>query len=330
MASSHQLISAPNIYLFAFQQQQEFFSRSSLTPLCPDWSIQKYSQILDRFHVCQKIKLNFDTDNNHLVNKRKNNPQSLTQPQKFLGTIKTQENLELIQGEAYPNYIDKTHIISLKINRQKQNQGKAIDIEQLASFNPKNCFSPRNIKTNLGQTVMITALVNNRENMQINSLKSLANNYVSSFAHLSSSWQEMVLIDSSIIANGYFSTYYLPGNSPQYNQIIVGLFFRQKDRDNFQKYYREISEFLLSLHKLTYVHQYSSNLFKLAFYQIDRLKHYLKTFNNDYITQVQLPNNTRENYSLTSIQNSLQNKMDWCWQESSLSKIDTQSVAVFS
>ena len=324
MARSNQLISAPNIYLFAFQQQQEFFSQSSLESLSPEWSTHKYCQILNHFHVCQKIKLNSSTDNGNLVNSRQNYPQDITQKQQFWGTIKTQENLELIQGEAYPSCSGTSHIISLRIHRQDKNAKEAISIDKLAFFNPQNCFSPCNIQTNLGQTIVITALVNNKENMQPDSLKSLADNCLSSFAHLPNSWQQTVSIDSSIIANGYFSTYYLPGNSRQYNQIIIGLFFRQKDRDNFHRHHQELSKFFLSLHKLTYVHQYSNNFFKLACYQIDRLKYRLKTLNGSDIDRLPSPKDVRVKYSSVSDYN----RIDWQSHKRSFSQINREPIAI--
>ena len=326
MARSNQLISAPNIYLFAFQQQQEFFSQSSLESLSPEWSTHKYCQILDHFHVCQKIKLNSRSAKGNLVDRRQNHPPNITQKQKFLGTIKIKENLEVIQGEAYPNWVNKSHIISLIIHRQKKNDKEAISTDKLAFFNPKNCFSPSNIQTNLGQTVVITALVNNKENMQPASLQSLADNCLSSFAHFPKSSQKTVSIDSSIIANGYFSTYYLPGNSRQYNQIIVCLFFRQKDRDNFRRHHQELSKFFLSLHKLTYVHQYSNNLFKLACYQIDRLKYHLKTLNSSYIAQFSSPNDVRVKYSSVSDRN----RIDRHSHKSTFSQIDRKPTAIFN
>ncbi|MDJ0690887.1 MAG: hypothetical protein QNJ41_20555 [Xenococcaceae cyanobacterium MO_188.B32] len=323
MARSNQLISAPNIYLFTFQQQQEFFSQSSLEPLSPEWSTHKYCQILNHFHVCQKIKLNSRVDKENLVDRRQNYPQDITQKQQFWGTIKTQENLELIQGEAYPSCADTSHIISLRIHRQEKNAKEAISIDKLAFFNPKNCFSPHNIQTNLGQTLVITALVNNKENMQPDSLKSLADSCLSCFAHLPNSSQKTVSIDSSIIANGYFSTYYLPGNSRQYNQIIICLFFRQKDQDNFHRHHQQLSKFFFSLHKLTYVHQYSNNLFKLACYQIDRLKYHLKTLNSSDLAQFSSPNDVRVKYS--SVYD--QNRIDWHSHKNSFSQINRKPIA---
>ena len=324
MPRSKPLISSPNIYLFAFQQQQEFFAQSSPQLLSPEWSTDKYRQILNHFHVCQKIKLNSRADNDKLVDRLPNHLQNITQGQPFLGTIKTKENLELITGEAYPERVDTSHIISLRINRQNQNTEKALSTDNLASFNPKNCFSPHNIKTNLGQTVIITALVNSKENMQPRSLQNLTDSCLSSFAHLSDSSQKTILIDSSIIANGYFSTYYLPRNSHQYNQIIVCLFFRQKDQDNFHKYHYQLSQFFLSFHKLTYIHQYSNNLFKLACYQIEQLKYLLKTPTSNYITPVSSPNSVQIEYPPSFSQN----RIDWHWHQDSLGKKEKKPMVV--
>lgn len=326
MARSHQLISAPSIYLFAFQQQQEFFAKSSLKRLSPEWSTRKYSQILNHFFVCQKIKLNSRANRHNLVYQHKNNLQSITEVQKFLGTIKNQGNLELINGEAYPCRIDNSHVISLRINRLEKNADQAVSVNNLAYFNPKNCFSPHNVKTNLGQTVVITALVNNRENIQPESLQSLANSCLSSFAHLASSLQKTVLIDSSIISNGCVFTYYLPGNLRQYNQIIVGLFFRQEDLDNFQKHHQQLSKFFLSFHKLTYVHQHSSSLLKLACYQMGQLKYHLKTSSSNDLSQVPSPNNLETKYSPISGHN----RIDRYGDKSSLSEINKKPMAVLN
>ncbi len=279
MAGSNQIIYYPSIHLFAFQQQTEFFSQSSLKSLSPEWSTHKYHQILNHFYVGQKIKSN--SNNEDLINQNYH-----PQVQKFLGTIKIQGNLELIHGEAYPTRIDKSHIISLKLNRSRSDANQEINVTKLAYFNPKNCFAPQNINTNLGQTIVITALANPREISQPESWQSLAKSCLSSFAYLSDNSQKAVLIDSSIIGNGYVFAYYLPGKPRQYNQILVCLFFRQEDRKNFQKYHQQLAKFLLSLHKLTYIHQHSSRLLKLASYHIGQLKYYLQTLSSNHITQV--------------------------------------------
>lgn len=283
MPSSNQLISAPSVSLFAFQQKREFFAKNSFKPISPAWLTLKYRQILNNFYVYQKIKLDLREYSNNLI----------TQPQKFSGTIKTQKNLELIAGEAYPSSIADNAVISLRINRLEQNTDQAISISKLADFNPKDCFSPHNVNTNLGQTVVITALVNqNGENLQRKSLKSLANNCVSSFYHLPNSSPKVILVDSRVILNGYIFTYHLAEDSCLYNQVQVCLFFRQEDKDNFEKHHQQLANFLLSLHKLTYVHQHSRSLLKLVRYQLDQLEYHLQTASiNDRLRQVSLSNN---------------------------------------
>lgn len=320
----NQLISSPSIYLFAFQQQREFFSQRSLKPISSEWSTNKYDQILSHFYACQKIKSNSRVDSENLVVRRRNHTQSDSQSQKFLGTIRTKGNLELIDGEAYPDCIDESHIVSLKINRLDKNADQAIDVDQLALFNPKNCFSSQNINTNLGQTVVISALVNDVQNLQQELLQSLANNCLSSFSHLPNSSQQAVLIDSSTIFNGHMFTYYLPEAGDQYNQIIVCLFSRPEDQNEFNKHHQELSKFFLSLHKLTYVHQHSNSLLKLVCYQIGQLKYYLKKSSSDPITQVPSLNNFATEYSSIADSNRIQKHP----QKKNSSKINKQFVAV--
>lgn len=289
MTTFNQLICAPQINLFAFQQRQEFFAKSSPKSVSSEWSTDKYAGILNHFYVCQKIKSNSETI--------KSNSQSDTQGQEFWGTIKTQEHLELIHGEAYPDCIDKNYLISLKINKQKENKDQAIGVENLAYFNPKDCLSPQNIDTNLGQTVVITALIDNKQNKRKESLQSLANGCVFSFAHLLSSSQKVVLVNSSLVGRGYFSTYYLPGASGNYNQIMVCLFFDEADRDNFQRQRQQLTRFLLSLHKLTYVHQHSKNLLKLARYQMNQLKYHLDISDTSNLTPMELVDNPQTEHT---------------------------------
>ena len=317
MAGYNQLIYSPSIHLFAFQQQTEFFAQSSLKSLSPEWSDHKYRQILNHFYVGQKIKSN--SSNKDLINQNYH-----PQVQKFLGTIKIQENLELIQGEAHPRNIDKSHIISLKFNRPGSDANQEFNANKLAYFNPKNCFSLQNINTNLGQTIVITALVNSRESGQQESLQSLAKNCLSSFAYLSDNSQKTVLLDSSIIGNGYIFTYYLPGSSRHYNQISVCLFFRKEDQDNFQKYHHQIAQFLLSLHKLTYIYQHSSKLLKLASYHISQLKYYLQTLNSNQITQVRSLNQLETQYPTLSKNKGITHD----WHKNNLAKIPKKPVAV--
>ena len=313
MAISNQLISSPSIYLFAFQQQREFFSQRLLKPISSQWSTHKYDQILNHFYACQKIKLTSRFDNSNLVNsdnlvvRQRNNYQSDTNIQKFLGTIRTKENLELIDGEAYPNYIDESHIIYLKINRLNKNADQAIDVDKLALFNPKNCFSPRNIDTNLGQTVVISAVVGDSKNLPTEELKSLANNCLSSFAYLNNGLEKAILIDSNTIFRSHIFTYYLPENGDKYNQIIVCLFSSSEDQDKFHRHHQELAKFFLSLHKLTYVHKHSNSLLKLVCYQIGQLKYYLNTSSSEPITQVPSLNSFIDNDLSISDSNKIEN-----------------------
>ncbi len=320
MAGYNPLIYSPSIHLFAFQQQTEFFSQSSssLKSLSPEWSNRKYSQILNHFYVGQKIKSDYNNQDSIEQNYH-------SQVQKFLGTIKIQETLELIQGEAYPIKIDKSHIISLKLNRLGSDANQEINVTKLAYFNPKNCFSPQNINTNLGQTIIITALVNPRASSQLESLQSLAKSCLSAFAYLSDNSQRTVLIDSSIIDNGYVFTYYLPGQPRQYNQISVCLFFHQEDRENFQKYHQQLAKFLLSLHKLTYIHQHSSRLLKLASYHLGQLKYYLQTFSNNHITQVRF-NKLETQYQTLSEDKGITHD----WHKNNLADINKKPLAVLN
>lgn len=325
MTTFNQLICAPTINLFAFQQGQEFFAKSSPKFVSPEWSTHKYAQILNHFYVCQKIELDSGANSSNLANHRKSNSQFFTQAREFWGTIKTKEHLELIYGQAYPGFIDKNCLISLKLNKQKENINQAISVENLAYFNPKDCFSPRNINTNLGQTVVITALIDNKKNKRRESLQSLANGCVFSFANLLNSSQKAIVIDSSLIANGYFSTYYLPGASGNYNQIMVCLFFSEADQDNFQKQRQQLTQFLLSLHKLTYVHQHSKNLLKLACYQLNQLKYHLDISDTHHLTQTSLAGNLQTKYAPVDDRNII-NKQSW--QESHLSKTTKIPVTV--
>ncbi|MGK7952283.1 MAG: hypothetical protein AB4368_26740 [Xenococcaceae cyanobacterium] len=297
MTTFNQRIYTPTINLFAFQQQQEFFAKGSPQLLCPEWVTNKYSQILNNFYVCQKIKPLSETETNSVINQEKSNFSTSDRPQEFWGTIKTKDHLELIHGEAYPSWIDTNCLISLRLNKQKEIKTKAVSVENLAYYNPKNCFSPERVNTNLGQTVVITALIGNKKNKRKESLQSLANGCVFSFANLLNSSQKVVCIHSSIVANGFISTYYLPGASGNYNQIMVCLFFKEADRANFQKQREQLTQFLLSLHKLTYVHQHSKNLLKLACYQLNRLQDYLDIPNTNNLTETLWQNSIQTQYS---------------------------------
>ncbi len=287
MTLSNQPIYAPNIYLFAFQQQKEFFIRNSTNSLSPEWLTSKYSQILNCFYACQTIKLNQSSSFNSLI----------TQPQKFLGTIKNQQDLEVIAGEAYPQEIEDNYIMSLRIEQIKRNADQPISLKKLADFNPKNCFLPQKINTNLGQTVVITALLASGEYLELENLQSLATNCVSSFYQLLDMPGKLVLISSGTLFNSYVFAYHLPEDLCQYNQTLVCLFVRQEDRDNLHKHHHQLAKLLLSAHKLTYVHQHSRNLFELACHQIRQLQYSFKSLNNNYFNQ-NLFSNDFENNSL--------------------------------
>lgn len=275
-------IYAPTIYLFAFQFRDKFSWEVKNSFLSIDWLVQKYRQILDKYYAFKKIKFESEQTWRKQEKQLQAHSARVKQKQNFLGTIKTNKGLELISGKAYPQLMEDSYVIALKLYQSERNRKKTIAIRKLKNYNPKGCLLPRKVKTNLGQTLAIATLLAEGEYLEKNELRLLADHCIFSFLHSFAFQEKPKFVYSGNLFNGYLFVYDLPEHIYKHNQIIVCFFLREEDLDNWQKYYDRLTKLFFYQHKIIYAHQYINHKFKRARHQLNKLDSYLELHRTKY------------------------------------------------
>jgi hypothetical protein len=275
-------IYAPTIYLFAFQLRDKFPWEVKNSFLSKDWLIQKYRQILDKYYAFIAIKFESEKSGKEQEEQLQNYSFKARQEQSFLGTIKTKKGLELISGKAYPQLIDDSYVVALKLNQSERGRKKAVAIRQLKDYNPNGCFLPRKVNTNLGQTLAIATVLAEGEYLETTELKLLADHCIFSFLHSFAFQEKPRFIYSGNLFNGYVFVYNLPEHIYKHNQIMVCFFLREEDLDTWQKHYERLTKLLFYQHKIIYAHQYINHKFKRARHQLNKLESYLELHQTKY------------------------------------------------
>jgi hypothetical protein len=275
-------IYAPTIYLFAFQFRDKLPWEVNNTFLSQDWLVQKYRQILDKYYAFKTIKFELKKSWVEPAGQLQNHSIQARQEQNFLGTIKTNKGLEIISGKAYPQLIDDSYVVELKLHQSERSRKKGISIRQLKDYNPKGCFLPRKINTNLGQTLAIATVLAEGEYLEKAELKLLADRCIFSFLHSFALQEKPIFTYSGNLFNGYIFVYKLPEHIYKYNQIIVYFFLREEDIERWQKHHHQLAQLWLYQHKIVYAHQYINHKIKLASHQLNKLESYLELHRTKY------------------------------------------------
>ncbi len=275
-------IYAPIIYLFAFQFKDKLPWEVDNNSLSRDWLVQKYRQILDKFYAFKTIKFEAEKSWLEAVGQLPNYLTEARQEQNFLGTIQTNNGLEIISGKAHPQLIDDSYVVELKLHQSEKSRKKEILIRQLKDYNPKGCFLPRKINTNLGQTLAIATVLAEGEYLETTELKLLADRCIFSFLHSFAFQEKPIFIYSGNLFNGYIFVYNLPEHIYKYNQIIVYLFLREEDIDCWQKHHHQLAELFFYQHKIMYAYQYIERKIKRARHQLNKLGSYLELHKTKY------------------------------------------------
>lgn len=282
-------IYAPTIYLLAFQFRDKLPWEVKNSFLSDDWLIQKYQKILDKFYAFKTI--NFEPTAFSLEeDKFLNHSTKVRKQQTFLGTIKINKALELISGEAYPQVIDDSYVVAIKLHQSERSSKKQLPIRQLKNYNPKGCFLPIKVNTNLGQTLAIATVLAQGEYLSKTELKLLADRCIFSFLHSFVFQEKPKFTYSGNLFNGYIFVYNLPEHIYKYNQIIVYLFSRKEDLERLEKYHHKLAKLFFYQHKVMYAHQYINHKFQRARHQLNKLESYLElhktTYNDNALSTV--------------------------------------------
>jgi hypothetical protein len=274
MINSHKPIYAPIVNLFAFQLRETPPWDLKDYSLNEDWLIQKYRQILEHFYSFRKIELPQALWSKDLGIYLPDYCHKLKLEQEFLGTIRTDRGLELISGSAYPQLMDDTYIMALQLRSQATDINEPISIEELQHLNPKGCFSFNCINSNLGQTLVINALLAEGKYLEEGELRLLAEECLYSFYGLLTEQEQPVFTYSANLFNGYVFGYTLADYLNKYNQVLVCFFFRQEDLSYWQNNTYQLSRLFLYQHKIIFAYRQLYYKVKIAHHKLTKLNNY--------------------------------------------------------
>ncbi|MBX9258948.1 hypothetical protein H1Q63_34365 [Desmonostoc muscorum CCALA 125] len=150
---SHQVIYSPNIHLFAYHFQN---SKN------PKQLYEKCDELLDKlkisdFNLKQRINLDKELDRFRvdLIKEEEIKNDNVSPP--FEGKLLLDEQQIKIEGFAYPLRIDDSYALALNLRCPEEGQNCQKNVSFLKQFNPDNCLLPEFIAGSLGQTLLITA-----------------------------------------------------------------------------------------------------------------------------------------------------------------------------
>ncbi|MBW4574487.1 MAG: hypothetical protein KME08_04300 [Aphanothece sp. CMT-3BRIN-NPC111] len=282
-------IFAPNIHLFAFHLRHGFTPNSQPFNVPPEWLEKKYSQILKNFDIHQPVNLRADIPKAYRVNLlqgAENNGKSILK----LGKGKTPQDSNNgsipqieVEAVAYPVQIEDSYILTLNIRRPQQLDGDAVEIERLKDFNPQECFLSNSINSYLGQTILITAFLDEQQKQKDRQfLQKLADQCVSAFIHTPDKSKSPLCYQSGKLFGSPIFEYGIPSQPTTYGHIIVWFFWEEETSKKFINRYGEFIDLFLYRNKIITAYQNSREDSNVADLQIGQIENNLGEFKQKY------------------------------------------------
>lgn len=165
-------------------------------------------------------------------------------------TINHQQNI-LVTGLAYPCHISDSYGLWLNLRRpEKENNQPTEDVETdfLQYLNPKNCLLLPEHPLLLGQTLLITAWINNAK-IQVD-YKNIADECLQKlFPNQTQNPVPLFYRQGELFGSPIFE-YGLPNQSSKYQQVLIWLFTKQETGNKFDQCYSELLDLFFYHHKV--------------------------------------------------------------------------------
>jgi hypothetical protein len=245
-------IYAPSLYWFAYQYHRGLVTSSdgttaqNLEGINPQWVRNKYDKILNNFEVELKLEIRQDEpaqDFDLLMG---------PDDERAIAFFTTPQDLE---GFIYPQSLHDSYALNLNIYQPESQEKKEYKLEDLAQFNPKNCFNPESESaSNLGQTLLLSGYLNTTPPEDIRELEPLAKQCWIEFFHLKNGQALPPLYRAYNLLGGYLYEYGSPKadlvKNP-YGRLLIWFLFEEYPTLRLQKCYWELPELFLYYHKIS-------------------------------------------------------------------------------
>ncbi|MCT7972691.1 hypothetical protein [Laspinema olomoucense] len=292
-------IYAPSLYWFAYQYHRGLVTSSEGTTakilggINPQWVRNQYDRILKKFEVDLELDIRQDESAQDFDLLRGSDDE------RAIAFFTTPQHLE---GFIYPQSLHDSYALNFNIYHPESRGKKEYKLEDLAKFNPENCFKPEpEFASNLGQTLLLSGYLNTTAPENIRDLEPLAKQCWIKFFHLENGKPLPPLYRAYNLFGGYLYEYGSPKANLEknpYGHLLIWFLFEEYPTLMLQKCYWELPELLLYYHKISKSFQDS----RMYYEGVDRLvTHYETTLNPAIQTYLNLQK--KSPFSATELQN---------------------------
>jgi hypothetical protein len=245
---------APNIHLFAFHSSNESIHHSSLSKDLDDEILwKKCDEIFIKFKIEQQLKVRKISDGLRVALLEGATDNMISLP--LEGQIVHEEQNHRMTGLACPLQIENNYALALNLRipefDEKGQKTEELELTFFKDLNQDNCFLPKNISSSIGQTVLLTGWLSQRQQPNKRLWREIADECVQNFLgkeleQCPPLYQSGQLFGSPIFEYGNPYQPHIDG------QIVVWLFVREvfngkvdsKIDNNFGFFYQKMIDLL--------------------------------------------------------------------------------------
>ncbi|MGC9528711.1 MAG: hypothetical protein ACP5D7_24530 [Limnospira sp.] len=278
-------IYAPSLYWFAYQYHSGLVtstdgkSTQNLDNINPEWVKARYRKILDAFEVGVALPIREDKpcQNFDLL--------TLSDDERSIQDFTTKD--DKLEGFIYPQSLHDSYALNLNIYQPETPGKDKYKIADLGKFNPDNCFHPEPDSTsNLGQTLLLSAYLNQKSPENIRDLEPLARQCWLSFFQPQNPEKFPPFYRAYNLFGGYLYEYGNPRADLQenpYGHLLIWFLFEEQPTLTLQKCYWDLPELLLYYHKICKTFQDSRIYYDRADRIVTDNETELNQFNQNYL-----------------------------------------------
>lgn len=256
---------APNIHLFAFHSSHEPIPHYSFSKDFDDELLwKKCNDIFVKFKIEQQLKIRKISDGLRVALLEGATDNMISLP--LVGQIFHQEQSHRMTGFACPIKIENNYALALNLRipefNEKNKKTEELELTFFKDLNQGSCFLPRNISSSIGQTVLLTGWLSQRQQPNQRLWREIADECVQNFLgkeleQCPPLYQSGQLFGSPIFEYGNPYQPHIDG------QIVVWLFVREvfngkvdsKIDNNFGFFYQKMIDLLYYRQKIIKAYQ---------------------------------------------------------------------------
>ncbi|NEO76956.1 hypothetical protein [Moorena sp. SIO4G3] len=279
---SHKIY-APNIHLFAFHLRNVSSSDSQADR---DYDSKllwhKCHDIFAKFQIQQTLDLREVAEGSRIALLNGATKENILLPLEGKLSLNNDKKIT-ITGQACPLQIYDSYALGLNIRipeRENNQKTEDVDLTVFNDFNPDQCFLPSYINSSLGQILLLTAWLPQKEQQDSHLWKEIADQCVQNFLGENDQdncpplYQEGQLFDSPIFEYG------IPDKSQDYGQIFVWLFLGEEVNgnygaradENFCLFYQNFIDLFFYRQKVIRAYQISREVYSDAYQGYQEIK----------------------------------------------------------